>query len=256
VVVTLPVLTVPQEQSWLGLLEVSAVLPTGWCLVGGQMVHLHCYERGVIPQRPTDDIDAALDVRGERDVLLKFTSALKEIGFSSVGESMVGHQHRWVRGEASIDVLIPTGLGQTAGGRKGASGGTTVPSPGSPQALDRAESITVTVAGISGSVRRPNLLGALVSKAAAHTNIDQYKGRHVTDFAILASLTRRGDLPPKSISKRDLHYLDLMLSALSGSRQLWTSIDRAEEGLARLSAALDVRRNDIVSASRPDQQRR
>ena len=82
-VLTLPVLSVPQEQSWLGLLEVSALMPTGWCLVGGQMVHLHCYERGSNPQRPTDDVDTALDVRGEPNALMKFTSALSQIGFSA-----------------------------------------------------------------------------------------------------------------------------------------------------------------------------
>lgn len=38
----MPVLSGPQEQSWLGLLEVSKVMPTNGCLVGGQMVHLHC----------------------------------------------------------------------------------------------------------------------------------------------------------------------------------------------------------------------
>ena len=246
--VTLPVLSVPQEQSWLGLLEVSALMPTGWCLVGGQMVHLHCYERGADPQRPTDDVDAALDIRSEPAALLMFTRALRRIGFSSAGESMVGHQHRWARGQASIDLLIPTALGESASGRKGASGGTTVPSPGSQQALDRAEPVEVTVAGRTGVVRRPNLLGALVSKAAAHTTSDPHKDRHVVDFAVLASLIGRGDLPPAAITKRDLAYLIPMQTTVGRRRELWATIADAEDGMARLTAA--VRRRQIGDIDR------
>lgn len=86
--VVLPIMSGPQGQSWLGLLEVSAMMPANWCLVGGQMVHLHCYERGATPQRPTDDVDAALDIRGTPDALMRFTTALRNVGFSSDGESM------------------------------------------------------------------------------------------------------------------------------------------------------------------------
>lgn len=217
-------------------------MPTGWCLVGGQMVHLHCHERGSNPQRPTDDVDAALDVRSEPNALMKFTSALSQIGFSATGESLEGHQHRWARGQASIDLLIPTGLGEVASERKGVSGGTTVPSRGSQQALDRSESVEVVVAGTSGFIRRPNLLGALISKAAAYLNIDRYKSRHIVDFAVLASLIERKDLPIELITKRDLEYLGHMQSALSTNRELWTTIDGAEDGVERLAAVLGIRR--------------
>ncbi len=74
------------------------------------MVHLHCIERGVAPTRPTDDVDAVLDVRAEPGALHSFTTALVELGFASTGESWEGHQHRWQRGEAQIDVLIPRHL--------------------------------------------------------------------------------------------------------------------------------------------------
>ena len=38
----LPAMTPAQEAAWVGLLEVAKRVPTGWCLVGGQMVHLLC----------------------------------------------------------------------------------------------------------------------------------------------------------------------------------------------------------------------
>jgi hypothetical protein len=47
-------LTERQRQSWLGLLDVAADFPEGWCLVGGQMIHLLCQERGFSPSRATN----------------------------------------------------------------------------------------------------------------------------------------------------------------------------------------------------------
>jgi len=51
-VVVLPPMSAAQEQAWAALLDIAERLPSGWCLVGGQMVHLHCVERGVVPPRP------------------------------------------------------------------------------------------------------------------------------------------------------------------------------------------------------------
>lgn len=121
--VTLTGLTERQRQSWLGLLDVAADFPNGWCLVGGQMVHLYCQERGSSPSRPTNDGDVVLDVRAQPNVLRDFTGALAALGFTSAGVSPEGHQHRWVRDRASIDLLIPQGLGRAAGSRTGITGG-------------------------------------------------------------------------------------------------------------------------------------
>ena len=95
--VVLTGLTERQRQSWLGLLDVAADFPNGWCLVGGQMVHLYCQERGLSPSRPTNDGDVVLDVRAQPNVLRDFTQALAAVGFTSAGVSPEGHQHRWVR---------------------------------------------------------------------------------------------------------------------------------------------------------------
>lgn len=75
-----PVMVDAQRDAWLGLLEVAAKLSAGWCLVGGQMVHLHCWERGFGPNRPTNDEDAVLDVRGHPSILHDFTRTLTAIG--------------------------------------------------------------------------------------------------------------------------------------------------------------------------------
>jgi acyl-coenzyme A synthetase/AMP-(fatty) acid ligase len=109
------------------------------------------------------------------------------MGWTSSGESLESHQHHWINDRSQIDVLIPTNVGQTAAGRRGATGGTTLETRGG-QALDRAELVTVEVADEVGQVPRPNMAGALVIKAASWTNLqDRYRDRHLTDFALLGS---------------------------------------------------------------------
>ena len=81
-----------QERAWRALFELCARLGPSWCLVGGQMVHLYCAERGFTPNRPTEDADTVLDVRARPDILDGFTRALIEMGWTSAGESLEGHQ--------------------------------------------------------------------------------------------------------------------------------------------------------------------
>src|SRR3954454_4953234 len=127
--VVLPPLTGPLHDSWLALMEVAERLPSDWTLVGGQMVLLHCWERGRVPSRPTTDGDAVLDVRAVPRMLDVFTRVLLEIGFESAGVSASGHEHRWLRGGAQVDVLIPDNVGEKAAARKGATGSTTIRTP-------------------------------------------------------------------------------------------------------------------------------
>ncbi|MCA4134856.1 hypothetical protein [Arthrobacter sp. M4] len=105
----------PQQQAWEALFEIHSAQPAGWVLVGGQAVYLHCIERSGTANRATDDADAALDIRSYPGMLYEFTGTLGTLGFEPAGESMEGHQHRWVRGKAKIDVLIPRFLGVHGG---------------------------------------------------------------------------------------------------------------------------------------------
>jgi hypothetical protein len=179
--VAMPAMSSAQTASWLGLMALHQQLDQGWTLVGGQLVNLHCAERGSFPQRPTDDVDTVVDVRADPHMLETFTRVLLDIGFVP-DTSGDGLQHRWRRGQAQIDVLLPDGIGEHAANRKGAGGAATLPTPGGTQALERSEAVPVLVDGHTGAVRRPNLVGALVMKAAAHTAVgDAARGRHRID---------------------------------------------------------------------------
>lgn len=109
--IILPAMRDAQAASWHGLMDVYEHLSTGWTLIGGQMVHLHCAERGSFPPRPTDDIDAVIDVRAEPLMLNRFTDTLTNIGFAPDRISADGLQHRWRRDKAQLDVLLPDGIG-------------------------------------------------------------------------------------------------------------------------------------------------
>jgi len=238
--VAMPPMGDVQRAGWLALFDVHDAHPTGWALVGGQMVHLWCAERGTSPARPTDDLDAVLDVRGQPSVLMTFTSVLDGLGFAPAGTSPNGHQHRWVRDGAQIDVLIPRGVGERAARRKGASGGTTLETPGAQQALDRTQDVRVRVGDRTGTVRRPNLLGALVAKAAAHTvTLDRTRRRHLTDFLVLSTLVEHGDHIDNA-TKRDRHYLHSMLGAIALDRRAVMLVEGADDGVHTLRLALGL----------------
>lgn len=236
--IALPSMPPEQTASWIGLLDLYDQLPDGWTLIGGQLVHLHCAERGQFPVRPTNDADTVIDVRAVPRMLAIFTTTLAEIGFEAGGISAEGLQHRWVRGEASIDVLLPDGIGERAGLRRGATGSPTLPTAGGTQALQRTETVAVTVDGREGFVRRPNLVGALVAKAAAHTNPgDAGRGRHRRDFAVLTGLVTARDFRTEVVTRKDRERLRAMVQAVRGDRALLLGMPNAESSVERLVIA-------------------
>lgn len=238
--VILPILPVAQSESWTGLLDLADRIPRGWALIGGQLVHLHCWERNASPNRPTDDLDAILDVRTTPTMLKRFTETLVEIGFSSAGKSWEGHEHRWVRGNAVIDVLIASGLGERANSRKGVFGGTTIPTQGGQGALDRAESVKIIHQARSGIINRPTLIGAIIVKAAAYANTrDVYRKRHLVDIAVLSTLIEASDAYGLVISKLERQRIIIALKTLKENIGLINSVIGAPEGVSRVELLLE-----------------
>lgn len=239
--IVLPAMSDAQAASWHGLMEVYEHLPTGWTMIGGQMVHLHCAERGSFPPRPTDDIDAVIDVRAEPLMLNRFTETLTTIGFTADGISGDGLQHRWRRGKAQLDVLLPDGIGERAASRTGVTGSPTLPTPGGTQALHRSEPVEITVEGRVGSVLRPTLVGALIAKAAAHTSPgDSARQRHRYDFATLASLIAATDFRTETLRAKDRRRLTDMVAAVQADTDLTAAMPEAAEWMDRLARAAQL----------------
>ena len=239
--IVLPAMPEEQTASWLALLELYDNLPEAWTLIGGQLVHLHCAERGQFPERVTHDADTVVDIRAHPTTLLTFTKALTDLGFRSAGISAEGRQHRWVRDKASIDVLVPEGVGERATAREGVTGSPTLPAQGGTQALARSEVVAVTVDVREGFVRRPNLVGALVVKAAAHTNIgDRDLRRHRRDFLVLSGLITASDFAKEELAKKDRQRLRGMLAAIEKDRELTLKVSGSADAIARLRLAANL----------------
>lgn len=236
--IVLPAMPPEQTASWMGVLELYDRLNDGWTLIGGQLVHLHCAERGQFPVRPTNDLDTVIDVRAHPRILHTFTMALTDLGFRSAGTSAEGREHRWVRAQASIDVLLPEGIGERASERKGVTGSPTLPTEGGTQALRRSETVAVIVEGRAGFVRRPNLVGALVVKAAAHGHAgDLDPRRHRRDFLVLAGLVRASDFTDDELNKTDRSRLHSMVRAIEADRELLLESAEGYHAIDRLRIA-------------------
>jgi hypothetical protein len=242
--VRLPAMTAEQAASWHALMDLYGRMAEHWTLVGGQMVHLHCAERAVRPERPTHDADTVVDIRADPRALDEFTGVLRDLGF---GPEMSGEglQHRWTRSRegvrAQIDVLLPDGIGARASARHGSGGAPTLSTPGGTQALQRSEPLLVSVEGRTGWVRRPNLLGALVMKAAAHTAVDAALGRHRHDFATLAGLIAARDVRDERVTAKDRQRLRAMIAVVRADDSVMLRSADVEAGLARVQRAVDLR---------------
>lgn len=236
--IELPALLEAQVQAWHALMDLYDRLDRGWTLVGGQLVHLHCAERGAFPARPTSDVDTVVNVRSHPKMLETFTGILRDMGFTATitGE---GLQHRWTRDLAQIDVLIPDGVGARSAALPTVSGAPTLEAPGTTQALNRTDAVDVTVAGRTGTVLRPNLVAALVGKAAARTKIirDPAKDRHCDDFVVLAALIAARDFRQTELTKKDLQRLRGMLPICRQTPSAM-SIEGAAAALDRLESRL------------------
>lgn len=231
-----------QEAAWLALMDVHEHLATDWTLIGGQMVHVHCAERNAFPPRPTDDADAVVDVRAAEGMFERFTQVLQNLGFvpQTSGD---GLQHRWTRDVddvvASIDVMLPDGIGERAASRLGAGGAPTLETPGGTQALHRSESVHVRLGTRTGWVRRPNMVGALVMKAAAHeTDRGQTGRRHREDFITLVTLLAARDLRGADLTKTDGRRLRAMVAAVKADPFIVTRQGEFEESMSFLESRL------------------
>jgi hypothetical protein len=214
--VRLPELAGRQRESWHALAELAPSLGERCLLVGGQMVFLHEVERGADETRPTDDIDVVVDLRVEPTGLARVHRVLINAGFEQVVPSPDGIAHRYTRHGATIDVLAPDNLGPRAQLRLG--GGRTIEAPGTSQALARSELIRVEISPGEPAVqlRRPTLVGALLGKIAAATEIVSQSAaahaKHVSDVDSLARLLGPDDRDTSMLTKKERAALERVAS--------------------------------------------
>jgi len=206
VIVRLPPLTGGQAESWRALIEIAARLGQHWLLIGGQMVFLHEIERESSDVRPTNDIDLVVDLRVEPSALRHTHQVLVQADFSQDLPSPEGVAHRYRRGGATIDVLAPDHMGARA--QLSLGSGRTIEAPGTSQAFGRVSLVRVELDdNTAGIVRRPTLIGALLGKAAAVTEIvsmsSAERAKHVRDVDALARLLGPTDRASADLTAKD-----------------------------------------------------
>ncbi len=204
-------------------------------------------KRGRQPHRATMDGGTVVDIRADRQMLTRFTSELMQLGYTSEGVSAEGHEHRWRDGDAVIDVLIATNLGRSQS-VTGVTGGKTVGASGTQQALGRSELVEVSVAGRTGRVHRPNLVGALVMKGAATSAPSGDNERHKADFALLTTMIVPED-DFTGLTQRHRQHLARGIEAVRQS-VVAHQVPEWETGLARLARAMNRNQPSARTPSR------
>jgi hypothetical protein len=186
--VVLPPLTGALDRLWDLVLDIAERLdPAGWVLVGGQMVMLHGITAGRTPTRASQDVDVLADLLTDATGLSRCVQAVRQLDLAPQPDSS-GKVYRFRRAAdgAVVDVLAPDHSPPRWSLRT--AGGETIRVDGGHQALERATRLTVVKDGRSAVVPVPDLLGALVLKAAAWTADNRDRSRHSGDAAFLASL--------------------------------------------------------------------
>jgi len=159
-----------------------------WMLVGGLMVQAHALMAG-LESRATVDVDLLIDVLADTGNIAYVIANLEGLGFQLQEPGLRGSPlHRLKREDQIVDVLIAEHL--PSGKLKAAKVGrlSLMETMGGAQALDRRIKVVFEAPGGVCHFYLPDVLGALVLKAAAYGADNRSKGRHLEDVALLASL--------------------------------------------------------------------
>jgi hypothetical protein len=220
------------------LIEIANIVTDGWTLIGGQLVQLQCWERGGIPERVTFDVDTVLDIQSDPQILRKFTSALVTIGFKPQ-TSATDLQYKWIRADASIDILLPDHSGERVTSRTGVTGGSLLETPGGRRVLDFSEKVKVNLDGQAAIINRPTFLGTLFikSKALSNTN-DTGKDRHMFDIATLSTIFETKDFN-KFEDKKVKSQIESAVTDTLARPDILAKIKGSAEGLQQIKLLLE-----------------
>lgn len=222
------------------MLDLAAWMPDTWTLIGGMMVNLFALEYGVPRTRVTPDIDALVNARhvefggkAVSAVIPGFVATLESMGFVEDGVSPEGVAHRYKRKPVSIDVLGPDGLDGSRRQLRTRPPGAehTVAVPGGTQALGRTELLSVEIDGRYGSIPRPNLLGAIVVKAAS-VEVDDAPESQREDLVLLLSLVPDVIAMKAELTRGDRRVLGRRKELLVRTHSSWSRLSPGDGDVA------------------------
>jgi hypothetical protein len=235
--IAIPELGDAQPALWLDLFELAGGR-VRWTLIGAHMVALYAWEAGLVP-RPSADVDL-LDVRLVANATEALSRELLTRGYELEDVARSGLAHHFVRGEAEIDVLAPDRVGPR-------TPTTTIPPartvkvPGGTQALERTELVEATSRGVTGTLPRPNVLGATLVKLRAIA-VDDLPGAQRADVALLLGLVHDPDPLVADLTRTERAWLRRHSYFADVSTPEWDEIDVPD---AELSSTVFRRLADL-----------
>ncbi|WP_370944511.1 hypothetical protein AB5J62_36155 [Amycolatopsis sp. cg5] len=244
--IELPHMPAAQHAAWAAVLDLDRAMRAHWCLIGGQMVALWCAEAKTDAIRPTDDADVVLGVWLQRDALKEAATVLDGLGFIEAN-TFDGYGYRYQRAQATIDLLLPEKVTRQRGAPRTRSGRLGLETPGANQALIRAERVPVRLGERLGHVRRPDLTGALISKAAAAAVDGRDTDRHRDDIVVLGKIaleTSAYRSMTRSLRPKDRKRLRIALDAMPEHHRSWRMFADAALVRTALSKLAEPRPND------------
>jgi hypothetical protein len=199
------------------------------------MVLLHAMCTGVQPLRATDDIDILAEVLAGSDGLRLMVDAIKPLGFQPVEDS-AGRVYRFARQRDNlvVDVLAPDHTPPRWQLRT-VRGKDTIQVDGGRQAMQRPALIEVIRRGSTARIPVPDLLGALVLKAAAWAVDSRDRQRHSGDAALLVSLMQDPRQDRNRFTGSDRNRINKLNKVLDDPAAAeWAALgDRAPDGHTR-----------------------
>lgn len=209
-----------EDPPWPLLLEVAEATPEdSWVLVGGLMVHLHALRAGIVPSRPTRDVDLLLDIGAV--TVGTVAGPLQQIGFRPVEGTPSSAVHRFTRDQDVIDVMVERAVRARWARRP------VFQAPAARQALDRRDRYLLRAGSREVRVGVPDALGAIVAKAAAYREDQRDRGRHLDDLTVLlASSGGRRRLGLERLALRDIQHLRPAMEILTDeSHPAWSVLE-------------------------------
>lgn len=217
-----------EQATWEALIRLCQRRPEGWTLIGAQMVTLHAKENGLPALRVSRDLDVLADVRVMSNATAQMSKALIEDGFELVEPSLSGIAHKFVKGDAIIDILAPDGLGPktkvfTSRPLR------TVSVPGGSQALKRSSKIAVELDGLEVKVPRPDLLGAILLKTRA-VGVDDEPEVQRQDLALLCCMVKDPRELAQQLTATERGWLKRQADILLASDTYWSELPNNDNG--------------------------
>jgi hypothetical protein len=177
-VANLPAPDIPAP--WAVLIEIARHTDrTMWCVIGGMMVQIHCALAGIPPVRATHDVDLLLNLLAQR-TSAGVVADLKRLGFAPQEPGWPDAPfHRLRRRDDVIDILVPDHLPRHI--RPSVARRAMMPIEGGAQANSRLIEVDLVGDNTRATVIVPDLLGALVLKAAASVADNRDAERHLPE---------------------------------------------------------------------------